>query len=308
MNRIIVTGGNGFIGRHLVKKLLSRSEYSVIVISNKPVNDELHSKNKLTLYTGHILDRNTISQIIRDEGVDTCIHLAAKTSVPDSMKNPEETMEVNVEGTLNVLEACHNGKISNFIFASSAAVYGDVTNLPIPEDYKLRPLSPYGESKMLAEQHVWKYGKLNKIQHTVSLLFFNVYCPGQTSASDVVTQFAKRLSKGLAPIISGDGTHTRDFISVDDVAEAMLLSLLATKNNYGNGLKTPLIFNIGTGTATSITVLALKMISIAGFDVSPLYQEASGSGVILHSYADMKKRRKIIFSCSAKILKQASER
>ena len=158
---------------------------------------------------------------------DTCIHLAAKISVPDSIKNPDETMEINVNGTLNVLEACHTNQVNNFIFASSAAVYGDVTELPISEDHTLHPLSPYGTSKMLAEKHVSTYGRLKKIQNTISLRIFNAYGPGQTSESDVITKFAKRLSNGLPPIIYGDGNFTRDFISVDDITEAILLSLRA---------------------------------------------------------------------------------
>ena len=134
-----------------------------------------------------------------------------KISVADSIKNPDETMEVNVKGTLNVLEACHTSQVNNFIFASSAAVYGDVTELPISENHALRPLSPYGTSKMLAEKHVSTYGRLKKIQNTISLRIFNVYGPGQTSESDVIIKFAKRLSKGLPPIILGNGNFTKDF-------------------------------------------------------------------------------------------------
>jgi UDP-glucose 4-epimerase len=306
LNRIIVTGGNGFIGKHLVKKLLSTNEYSVTVISNRATDDsdflsaESHSNDKLRLYVANILDENSISEIIRNEAANTCIHLAAKTSVPDSIKNPEETMKVNVKGTLNVLEACRSSNVSNFIFASSAAVYGDVTDLPISEDVELNPLSPYGESKMLAEQHVLRYGESRMIQNAISLRIFNAYGVGQTSASDVVTKFAKRVAKGLAPIISGDGTNTRDFISVDDVTEAMLLSLGAIKNNHNYKFDVQSsIFNIGSGAPLSIRDLALKMISIEGLDVNPIYQKDSGLGVILHSYADISKAKKHLqFSAS----------
>ena len=130
-------------------------------------------------------------------------------------------MDINVKGTLNVLEACHDSKVNNFVFASSAAVYGNVRELPISENHKLRPLSPYGTSKMLAERHVSSYNKSKKVQNAVSLRIFSAYGNGQFSDADVITRFAARLSKGLSPVIYGDGFQTRDFISVDDVVEAI---------------------------------------------------------------------------------------
>ncbi len=305
LSRIIITGGNGFIGRHLVRKLISHNTHSAVLISNTSnANEEylagrkLVHDERLTFYNVDILDRNTIADIMKDERADTCIHLAAKTSVADSIKNPDETMEINVNGTLNVLKACHNSQVNNFIFASSAAVYGDVTKLPISEDHILMPLSPYGRSKMLAEEHVSSYGRLKKIQNTISLRIFNVYGPGQTSESDVITKFAKRLSNGLAPIIYGNGNFTRDFISVDDVTEAILLSIRTmdrSKNNYNDRLNSPTVFNIGTGVPTSISELAQKMIDIFGLDLHPIYEEGGvDNGVILHSYADMTKACNIL--------------
>lgn len=231
----------------------------------------------LTFYAADIRDKEAISDIFRDEEADTCVHLAAKLSVTDSIKKPDETMDINVKGTLNVLEACHNSGVKNFVFASSAAVYGDVEELPISEDQTLRPLSPYGSSKMLAEQHVLSYKKLKKIQNTISLRIFNVYGPGQTNESGVITKFATRLSKGLPPIITGNGEHTRDFISVDDVADAILLSIKAMeelKSNYNYNLSSSPVFNIGTGTATSIKELAQIMISISGLKLAPIYEKA----------------------------------
>lgn len=297
MNRVIVTGGNGFIGKHLVKKLLSCKPHSLALISNtsdigdKYLGDgELLKDMPLTFYNADIRDRKVISNIFRDEKADTCIHLAAKISVEDSIKKPDETMEINVNGTLNVLEACYKTKVDNFVFASSAAVYGDVKELPISENCFLRPLSPYGKSKMLAEQHVFRYRKLKKIQNAIALRIFNVYGIGQTSESDVITKFARRLSKVLPPVIYGDGKHTRDFISVDDVADAMILSVRAMENlnieNYK--LNSYPVFNIGTGTSTSIKELAQKMISISGLKLDPIYEEENqDSSVILHSYANI---------------------
>jgi UDP-glucose 4-epimerase len=314
VKRAIITGGNGFIGKHLVKKIFSCKLDSLALISNTNITDKYLSDGKLAkdmslrFYTADIRDGKEISDIFSREKADTCIHLAAKTSVPDSIRHPDETMEINVQGTLNVLEGCYNSEVNNFVFASSAAVYGDVRQLPISENCILRPLSPYGTSKMLAEQHVLSYNKLKKIQNTISLRIFNVYGNGQVRESDVVTKFARRLSKGLPPVIYGNGKYTRDFISVDDVVDSILLSINAmeeskdnhnameeSKDNHNYNLSSSPVFNIGTGTATSINELARQMISISGLQLNPVYLEGGeDSGVILHSYADVTKAKKAL--------------
>jgi UDP-glucose 4-epimerase len=302
LERVIITGGNGFIGRHLVKKILSKKISSIAVIANTSnihnnqfEDKELNRDVPLTFYTVDIRDKQKILDVFKREKAETCIHLAAKISVADSLTNPEETMNINVKGTRNVIEACSNNKVKNFVFASSAAVYGDVSELPISESHSLKPLSPYGTSKMLAEELVLGYYKLKKIQNTISLRIFNVYGLGQSTESDVITKFATRLSKGLPPEIYGDGKNTRDFISVDDVTEAILLSIRAMdepKSNYNDNLNSPPVFNVGTGTATSIKELAEKMIAISRLKLDPIYKEGNhDSAVILHSYANMTKAK-----------------
>jgi UDP-glucose 4-epimerase len=301
VKRVIITGGNGFIGRQLVKKVLSSNIESVVVLSNtsnSPADTEFLRDERLTFYTADIRESSKILQIMRDVKPDTCVHLAAKVSVPESIKNPDETMEINVQGTQNVLEACHKNQVSNFIFASSAAVYGDTTERPISEVHPLRPLSPYGMSKMLSEQHVSNYGRLRKIQNTISLRIFNVYGAGQSTETDVISKFAARLSKGLPPVIYGNGIHTRDFVSVNDVADGILLSIGLAERYYTaahNDLTSPLVFNIGTGRPTSIKYVALKMIELFELDIQPAYDnEKVDDGVILHSYADITKARDIL--------------
>jgi UDP-glucose 4-epimerase len=249
----------------------------------------------LTFYTADIRDREDISDIFLNERPDVCIHLAAKTSVGYSIEDPDETMDINVKGTLNVLEACHDSKVNNFVFASSAAVYGNVRELPISENHKLKPLSPYGTSKMLAERHVSSYNKSKKVQNAVSLRIFSAYGNGQFSDADVITRFAARLSKGLSPVIYGDGLQTRDFVSVDDVVEAILLSIKAMEKAENNNSSLPLVFNIGTGTPISLIQLAQKMIYLFGLELQPIYEEGKEDvGIIRHSYANTTRSKELL--------------
>jgi UDP-glucose 4-epimerase len=301
VDRVIITGGNGFIGRHLVKKVISTKPSTLALISNLSRVDAKNSATRnlqgdiqFRTYTADIRDRNVISNIFREENADTCIHLAAKISVADSINNPKETMDINVNGTLNVLEACSNNKVKNFVFASSAAVYGDVKDLPISENHVLRPLSPYGKSKMLAEKLVFRYNRLEKIQNTASLRIFNVYGADNVTQADVISRFSARLAKGLPPIIRGDGKHTRDFISADDVSDGILLCIKAMENGYSGYSSSP-VFNIGSGAGTSIDGLARKMIKISELEVDPIYEEGKNDdGVIMHSYADITRAKKAL--------------
>jgi UDP-glucose 4-epimerase len=311
LKRIIITGGNGFIGSHLVKKLLSETSWSIILISDtQNANDkkliEQKSKEDLPIifYNADIRDFKAVSEIFRNEKADTCIHLAAKISVAESIKNPQETMEINVDGTQNILDACHKSQVENFLFASSAAVYGDVKELPIKETSQLDSQSPYGKSKMIAERIVQSYQASKKIQNAIILRIFNVYGKGQHSETDVVTKFASKLSRKQAPIIYGNGQQTRDFVSLDDVVMAMVFSLETMQNWHNIKESVPsTIINIGTGKPTSINEIAQKMISISGLDLVPTHvEETAENKGIVHSYADVIKAKEIINFVASKQL------
>jgi len=250
----------------------------------------------LSSYNVDIRNRKEISDIFAYEKPDFCIHLAAKSNVADSMKNPKDSMDINVNGTINLLDACYKNQVNNFIFASSAAVYGNVKGLPIRETSALAPVSSYGISKMLAEEQVLSYQKGKKINNPVILRIFNVYGDGQSPEADVITQFVRRLSKGLPPIIYGNGTRTRDFISVDDVVDGILLSIHSIERKDKNKIfSSSPIFNLGTGMPTSIKEVAQKMIEIYELDLQPIYkEEPKDMKYIMYSYADVERAKQFL--------------
>src|SRR5215213_2158336 len=301
-HKLLVTGGAGFIGHHLVKRLLlSQRNYKIIIIDNLSSgnknfldgNNNRSSSKKFSFYKEDIRNKKNILDIFNHERpIDTCIHLAAKINVHDSIINPEDTIDVNVKGTLNILEACSNNGVKNFIFGSSAAVYGEPKILPLSEDnHLLEPLSPYGASKVAGEALMSSYRNSKKIKNVISLRFFNVYGEGQNlEYAGVITRFAERLSKGLRPIIYGDGKQTRDFISVNDVVNAILLAVTEADKIK---MSSSDVFNVGTGIPISIDDLAQRMIRIFGIDLKPIYYGAR-EGDIKYIYADTTKSESIL--------------
>lgn len=274
-----MTGAAGFIGRHLVGSLLKKG-YRVVVLD---IAEPFISPSKnFAYYQEDIRNTEVVEGVIRQSRIDTCVHLAAKVSVADSVANPDETLDTNVRGTMSVLEACARNDVRSFVFASSAAVYGEPRQLPLREDYPPEPMSPYGMSKISGEQLVATYNAYGKIKNAISLRLFNVYGENQNPVyAGVISKFAKRLSSGLAPVIYGDGNQTRDFISVQDVVRA--IELAAESELSG-------IFNVATGKPISINELAKKMTELFGLHLKPVYQQAV-EGDILHSYADVTKAK-----------------
>jgi UDP-glucose 4-epimerase len=292
LDKILITGGAGFIGTHLVKELSLRYDLTVIDnLSNKMSysNAQMLKENHISFFEEDIMNKEKITEIIRICKPDSCVHLAAKISVPESILDPYSTMSVNVTGTLNVLEACRRNSVKRFVFASSAAVYGHVNTLPIPENTELKPISPYGASKVAAEKIVSAYANLHFFKSIISLRFFNVFGVGQSDEyAGVISKFKERIQDGSSPVIYGDGNQQRDFVSVGDVVDSIVVSM-----NPPLGV-TEGTFNIATGMPTSIYDLANIMTRIMGKPaLRPIYKKAA-EGDIRLSYADTTKTNNVL--------------
>lgn len=285
---ILVTGGAGFIGHHLVRALAQNPGYNVVIVDNLSSEKSKQRAGGIagaTFYNTDIRNKSAISSIIRQEKIRSCVHLAARISVKESIANPYDTIDVNVNGTLAVLAACAEENVNRFVFASSAAVYGEAKTLPIVEDQELNPISPYGVSKVSGEWLVNAFRNAGRIPNAMSLRFFNVYGAGQSPEyAGVITKFAERLDKGLIPVIFGTGEQTRDFVSVADIVRAIQLTL--ERNASGT-------CNIGTGRPTSINDLARIMLSIYGSESPPEHHQKV-DGDIVDSCADISMARRTL--------------
>ena len=288
--KVLVTGGAGFIGSHVVDKLVLDG-HEVVVLddlsSGSMKNIEHHlDESGFRFVEGDIRQSRTVEKAL--EGVDAVIHEAAIVSVPLSMENPALTNEVNIFGTLNLLEASLRAKVKRFIYVSSCAVYGDASKLPINEDAPTRPLSPYASSKLAAEEHCRAFHE-NYGLETVRLRYFNVYGPRQSTNeyAGVMVKFLERIRMDQPPVIFGDGEQTRDFVYVSDVVEATLLAL----NREGAAGK---VFNIGTGEVTTINKLCKIFLELTGkTHLKPIYIDPK-QGDIRHSRADITKAMKLL--------------
>ena len=223
MGNLLITGGAGFIGSTLAKKALERG-WDVRILDNLSTGlastaEEL-KKLGIEVILGDIRDVSLLNSAM--QGCDTVAHLAAQVSVPLSVSNPKETMNINVEGTSNVLNACFVHGIRRMVMASSAAVYGEAESLPLKEEDAGQVLSPYAESKWINETQILE--ARNKGLQATALRFFNVYGVGQRpdgAYAAVIPKFADIMAQGIAPQINGDGLHTRDFVHVHDVCSAI---------------------------------------------------------------------------------------
>lgn len=264
----IVTGGAGFIGSHIVDRLLEDG-HNVIVIddfsSGKEENFAHHKSLKnLTIVRRSVCDN--LSDIFKSVRIDAVFHLAAMPSVPYSIKNPGETHNANVNGTLNLLNNCREYGVKRFVLSSSSAIYGNQERLPIYETMQPDPLSPYALHKLVAEQYCRLFNFLYEME-CVCLRYFNVYGPRQNPAGDyasLIPKFIGLISNDKTPTIFGDGNQTRDFVFVKDVVEANMLA--ATTNNrdcFGEAI------NIGSGKSSSVNETTDILIKLADKKITP---------------------------------------
>ena len=284
---VLVTGGAGFIGSHTVDLLLENEVHVWVLddLSTGKLRNLNRWKNDRRLHfkPGTITNYRTVSSLA--ERVDSIIHLAAVVSPAVSLLRPELTNHVNGSGTLNVLRAGLKHKVKRLVFASSSSLYGNATNIPIPETAPLEPITPYGVSKLAGEQYCMAFHRSFGLD-TVSLRYFNVYGQRQSSNpySGVIAIFTRQLLRGRRPTIYGDGNQTRDFIHVSDVARANMLAL-EPKRLAGEAL------NIGTGKATTINELLRTLADAVGKpDTAPNFAELR-RGDIRQSCADTSKAR-----------------
>jgi len=287
-SEILVTGGAGFIGSHIVDRLLDEG-FKVRVLDNLSTGEKKnlaqHQNNKsFQFIEGDIRNFDLVKNTVK--GVDAVFHEAALVSVTRSVEDPILSNEVNITGTVNLLKACVDAHVKRFVYASSCAVYGDTETLPNHENLAPKPLSPYAVEKLAAEKYAKVFHNVYGLE-TVSLRYFNVYGPRQKYGpySGVISIFINRLLENKPPIICGDGEQTRDFINVKDVVEANMLAL-SKRKAVGE------VFNISTGEATTINKLTETIQKIMGkTSLKPVHAEPR-PGDIKHSYGDITKARR----------------
>ena len=259
--KYVVTGGAGFIGSHITKALVKQG-HSVAVIDNLHTGKENNLKsvrNKIDFFKGSILDCKLLDEITKE--TNGVFHQAALASVQDSFSKPDEYNNVNVNGTENILKLAKKNDFK-VVYASSSSVYGNPQKIPIKESYKKNPINPYAETKLKKEELAIKYTKIGV--KVIGLRYFNVFGRGQSKEyAGVLKLFLDRISNGLSPQINGDGSQSRDFVYVEDVAQANIMSMNSKIDHE--------FFNVGTNTSITILNLAKLIIKFSGLNIEPIF-------------------------------------
>lgn len=271
---ILITGGAGFIGSHILAQLQGRRDMDVVVFDNLSSGSKEHVPAGMELVEGDVCDEAAVDALFADHHFDAVIHLAAQTMVPTSVEQPVLDCQINLEGVLHVLEACRIHGTGHILFSSSAAVYGDNLHIPLKETERLVPTSPYGITKMTTEHYLRVYHELYGMDATV-FRFANVYGErqGEKGEGGVVSIFCKLLSQRQGITVFGDGNQTRDFVYAGDIAQAIIRAL---------PLKGYHTMNVSTGQETSLNDLIRSFEKAVGYTV-PVQYTAPRTGDILRS-------------------------
>jgi UDP-glucose 4-epimerase len=283
---VLVTGGAGFIGSSIARALAAENRVKVFDDFSSGKKENLAGAMNIDVIKGDVRDEKAMAKAV--SGMDIVFHEAANVQIPASIENPRMDADVNIRGTLNVLESCRKHDTGRVVFASSSALYGNPRALPVSESHPPSPMSPYAISKMCAETYMKLYSDLYGMQ-TVSLRYFNVYGPAQNADSPysgVISIFMKSIAEGRPLKIYGDGSQTRDFVNIADVACANILAAESAKAP-GKAL------NIGTGKSVSINDLVRILGKISG-KVPQAVHEKPREGDVMHSRADIRLAESVL--------------
>ncbi len=286
--RYLVTGGAGFIGSNTVEELVRRG-HSVVVLDDLSGGKEenlAEVRTKITFIKGTITDLEVVRRAVQE--ADYVLHLAARTSVPRSVKDPVETNRANVDGTLNVLVAARDAKVKRVAFAASSSVYGETPTLPKVETMQPSPISPYGVSKFVGELYAQVFGRCYGLEN-VSLRYFNVFGPRQDPSSPysgVLSKFITAFLEDAQPVVYGDGEQSRDFTYIENVVQANLLACEAP-NASGK------VFNVGTGARFTLNQTLRLLEQLAGKRLEARY-DPPRDGDIRDSQADITQSRELL--------------
>ncbi len=286
MSRFLVTGGAGFIGSHIVEALVKQGQYVRVLdnFSSGKISNLKGLEKKIDLVKGDICSQAACIKAAKR--VDFVLHQAALRSVPKSMVDPHAYNRVNIDGTLNMLEASRRNKVKRFVFASSSSVYGEVKDYPEKESFIPGPISPYALSKLTGE-HYCKIFSLYFGLPTIALRYFNVFGPRQALDDDyavVIPKFINCLLNNQQPPIFGNGKQSRDFTFVENVVQANLNAVKANQVKYG-------VFNVAAGKDTRILDLARVLNKILGKDIQPLFLPVR-AGDVFRTLADIGQAKK----------------
>ncbi len=286
--RYLVTGGAGFIGSNTVDELVRRG-HSVVVLDDLTSGKEenlAEVRSKITFVKGSITDLEAVQKAIHQ--AEYVIHLAARTSVPRSVKDPLDTNRINVDGTLNILVAARDNKVKRVVFAASSSAYGETPTLPKVETMQPHPISPYGVTKYVGELYAQTFGRCYGLEN-VSVRYFNIFGPRQDPGSPysgVLSKFASAFLEDTQPVVFGDGEQTREFTYVDNAVQA---NLLACEAPSASGE----VINVGTGSRISLNQTLQSLRKITGKNLQAKY-EPTREGDIHDSQADISKARELL--------------